>query len=161
MVYPVVKVEHQDLKSLDFDAVNPAIYEIMWDGVKYEMLINHRKDSNRAVVFGTGAVAVGNGKQRYPLPYFTRCSWADLIDATCIYYQDPTLYLSETCTLTWGYGVNQDWYLERIAFLLKEILEIIGSGGGGIFPMFSFMVLPAADLCPSVWPLCWAEAPLL
>ena len=140
MIYPVIKITIDDIKNTDFTTVNPAIYEIFVRGYKYEILVNVKNNYKKAVVFGTGAV-----DRSKSLPRFNRCSWADDIDATCIYYSDPTLYKTEQVRLCWCYGDNSDWCLKTIAHLITKILVnlsisldntlFFGSSGGGFTAM--------------------------
>ena len=54
--YPVKKLRYEELAFENFRADTPTVYEVLWDGVKFEFLINYRPDSKRAVVFGNGAL---------------------------------------------------------------------------------------------------------
>lgn len=136
--YPTVEVSQKELPDTDFTKMNPAIYEITIQGVKYEILIHYKPESKHAVVLGTPALV---NRPECRLPVFSRRTWSREINATCIYYFDPTLYRSEEITLCWYYGSNDDWYLEKIARIIEVILNAIhvsmentlffGSSGGG------------------------------
>ena len=135
MVYPVRKVNIEDLWRENFLAETPTIYEILWGEVKYELLIHHIPGSAKMVALGTGTVSRDRG-----LPDFKRNSWYPAIPVTSIWYADPTLYTGEL-SLYWYYGNNRQWYLENIAFLLAYISDKLGlslndslyfgSSGGG------------------------------
>jgi peptidoglycan/xylan/chitin deacetylase (PgdA/CDA1 family) len=128
-------IPYECLDQEDFRLEGPTIYEILWDGVKFELLINYKPDSSQAVVCGTGDVV--NAKQ---LPTFSRATWADEMPGSGIWYFDPSVYLGEA-KLCWGYGTNDRWYLENIACLVKRILDkwgvtmenalFFGSSAGG------------------------------
>lgn len=135
--YPTIEVSLEELPNTDFTRVNPAIYEITIQGVKYEILIHYKPESKHVVAFGTGSVDQTKSK----LPIYSRSTWSGEISATCIYYFDPTLYRSEEVKLCWYYGSNDDWYLEKIAHIIEVILNAIhvpienalffGSSAGG------------------------------
>ena len=119
-----------------FRSSEPIIYEILWNDVKYEFLINWREGSHQAVVFGTGAIEKG----KYNPPIFSRNTWMQDLPCSGIWYFDPTIYLGEA-TLCWCYGTNKRWYLEDICAIVKKILDklevrmsdtlFFGSSGGG------------------------------
>lgn len=117
--YSTKKIRYEDLKNESFHVSEPIIYEILWDGVKFEFLINYKENSKQAVVFGTGDV--GNSL-RSSWPRFDRNTWAKDIKASAIYYFDPTVYLGDT-SLGWGYGTEKRWYIENIAVLILQIFE--------------------------------------
>ena len=115
MLYPTKPVLYSQLEEEDFCSVDGTIYDILWDGVHFEFFIHYKPDSAQAVILGTGDVG------QHPRPYFSRISWAKELPYTTIYYTDPTSYMPP-CTLGWGYGTNDRWYLENIAVLLYQIL---------------------------------------
>ena len=137
MEYPVVKVAFSELSGIDYEKINPAIYEISWDGILLEFFVNVKKELKKAVVFGTGDI----DRTKKSIPEFQRISWTNRIAATTIYYSDPTLHLTDTDGLMWCYGRRDDWYIERIAIVLLKILDTLsidisatlfyGSSGGG------------------------------
>lgn len=141
MAFPVVTIQFKDLLKTDFNKPEATIYEILWDGVKYELLINYKENSKNAVIFGAGDV----NSETKTIPQFSRNTWHDAIGCSAIYYSDPTLYKSDTVGLCWCYGTNDCWYLERIAFLVYTILKkwnistqcalFYGSSGGGFTAM--------------------------
>lgn len=138
MLYPTKPVLYSQLEEEDFCSVDGTIYDILWDGVHFEFFIHYKPDSAQAVILGTGDVG------QHPRPYFSRISWAKELPYTTIYYTDPTSYMPP-CTLGWGYGTNDRWYLENIAVLLYQILKKLnistsdtlfyGSSGGGYTSM--------------------------
>ncbi len=138
MDYKKQSVNYYEIEKESFRCSEPTIYEIMWDGVKFEILINYKKESEYATVFGTGNVNKTLNKE---LPVFSRRTWMDEFSCTGIWYFDPTLYLKNDLTLAWYYGTNERWYLKDIAELIKIILNKLdikisntlfyGSSGGG------------------------------
>lgn len=137
-VYPTKPLSYEDLDAERFQKSGSTLYTILWDGVRFEFLINYRPGSSRAVVFGTGKVS---GDIR---PVFSRATWANDLPETAIYYFDPTVYLGD-CNLGWCYGTNDRWYLKDISHLLEVILRKLdipvsntlfyGSSGGGFTSM--------------------------
>ena len=141
-VYPTVKIDYEALEQIQFVPQKGTIYDILWDGVHFEFFVHYKPDSTQALILGTGDVG------QHPRPYFARISWARELPYTSIYYSDPTSY-RKGCTLGWGYGTNDRWYLENIAVILMRILSKLniktedtlfyGSSGGG----FTSMMLAA------------------
>lgn len=138
-------LSYEQMDEESFFSPNGLIYNILWNGVRYEFYVCNRPDSFRAVIFGSGALSPAQ------LPHFNRISWSTLIPETTIFYSDPTLYRfdpsgqSEELAIGWGYGTNDRWYLEEIAVLLKKILDRLnislsntlfyGSSAGGFMSM--------------------------
>ena len=136
--YKTKRILFEELDKEDFKPKEPTIYDILWNDVHFEFLINHKEESNKAVIWGTGVV---NKKVTTSIPIFSRATWMNNINYTSIYYFDPTLYVNDEITLGWGYGTNDNWYLEKIAYLINYILDkqnidrknilFYGSSGGG------------------------------
>lgn len=134
LLYPRVRLSYEEFQEARLNPREPTIYAIEWDGIEYNFLINRRKRSDRAVILGSGDF----DRDRIKAPYFARHSWAELIDANAIWYFDPDC-LSGEATLSWCYGTNAEWRLERIAALLRTVLSrwnirrelFFGSSGGG------------------------------
>ena len=131
-------IPFSDLIQEDFRISEPTLYEIHWNGVKFEFLLSRKPNSNQAAVFGTGDV--GSSKTKYQFPIFSRGRWANDLLCNGIWYFDPTVYLGEA-TIGWYYGTNQRWYLKDIAEIIRHILQkwnitmentvFSGSSGGG------------------------------
>lgn len=149
MAYPVKKISFDDIENEDFRPRKATIYEIMWDDVKFELLINYVPDSNKLATFGTGDI----DRKKNQIPIFSRARWRDLLGCSAIYYSDPTLYLTEKTGLCWCYGVNERWYLEDIAYLIYTICKkwsvqtgdilCYGSSGGGYTAIMLAVMLHA------------------
>lgn len=54
--YLTKQVTYEAFLKTELTEREPVLYEILWDGVKYEILINPIPGSNSAVIFGTGAI---------------------------------------------------------------------------------------------------------
>lgn len=137
-IHSTKHLRYEELEQEDFQAERGIFYDILWDGLHYEFFIQSKPKSTQAIILGTGDVG------QHPRPYFSRISWANEFPCTSIYYSDPASYLPP-CTLGWGYGANDRWYLKDIAVLLQKILEKLnirledtlfyGSSGGGFTAM--------------------------
>lgn len=135
MSYKTKKIKYEELEQEKLNFLIPILYEIDWDGVKYEILVNCKRRSKKAVIFGTGAILKDK-----PLPVFSRASWMRHMSYNGIWYFDPTVYLGDL-VLGWGYGTNDRWYLQDIAKLVEIFLRkmkvsndntlFFGSSGGG------------------------------
>ncbi|GGE55501.1 glycosyl transferase family 2 [Priestia taiwanensis] len=118
----------------------PTLLCVELDGTSYEFLLNLKKESNKAIVFGSGAY---DAKIMKP-PVFQRHSWAEAFNESTIFYNDPTLYLGEL-NIGWGYGTANTHFLKNIAvileklFLRKNILHehvlFYGSSAGGFMSL--------------------------
>jgi len=134
-LYPYKKIPFSQLAEINLRNIAPTIFAIELEGETFEFLINHRSESKTAVIFGTGGIKLGT-----PNPNFHRHMWKNELPCTGIWYADPTIYDTEL-SLGWGYGRNDRWYLQDIAFLLRIILTklninerdtlFFGSSGGG------------------------------
>ncbi len=80
----------------------PIFLSVKMEDVPFEFLINPKENTNKAIIFGSGAFDSSKLKP----PVFNRHKWKDDFDATTVYYSDPTLYLGKL-NLAWGYG-NKD-----------------------------------------------------
>lgn len=58
--YPVEKIDYYDLDNYVIKENLLYILEVKKDNVKYEYLINRKKDNNKLIVFNNGAIAGGN-----------------------------------------------------------------------------------------------------
>ena len=148
--YPTKVVSYAAMESEDFLSDGGSIYDIVWDRVHYKFFVYYKPDSSQSVIFGTGNIG------QHPDPYFARITWAHELPCTAIYYSDPTSY-KPPCTLGWGYGTNDRWYLKDIAALLEKILAKLGipvsntlfygsSGGGFTSIMLAAMLRSRATV---------------
>lgn len=148
--YPIKIVSYAAMESEDFLSDGGSIYDIVWDRVHYKFFVYYKPDSSQSVIFGTGNIG------QHPDPYFARITWAHELPCTAIYYSDPTSY-KPPCTLGWGYGTNDRWYLKDIAALLEKILAKLGipvsntlfygsSGGGFTSIMLAAMLRSRATV---------------
>lgn len=148
MDYIKKRINFDEIENETFKHNKTILYEIMYNEVKYEILINYKIFNNKAIIFGTGSVR----EKKVELPIFSRATWIDDFPCTTIFFFDPTLYLADL-DLGWGYGTKDRWYLEEISIILNVILNKMkiqthdtlysGSSGGG------FMAVMLATLMKS------------
>jgi glycosyltransferase involved in cell wall biosynthesis len=134
--YPVEKIDYYDLKNYQIKDDLTYILEVRKNNVKYEYLINRKKDSNKLIVFNNGAIVGGNIKS----PIFQRHSWIPLLKTSSVFCMDPTMYVNDLA-VGWGIGKNEDYYLEYSSLILKIIIQkmniklentvIYGTSAGG------------------------------
>lgn len=134
-----INIDFQDIEKEDFKPNVPTIYNINWEGVQFNFLINYVPNSKKAAIIGTGAIKKDYNIEE--LPFFSRSTYFLSIPYTCIYYFDSTIYMYDKLNLGWGYGVENRFILENIAYLLLTILRkhnisfrnslFFGNSGGG------------------------------
>lgn len=140
MDYKTISTDYYNIEKIEFEYNNPFILEVNLDNIKFEFLLNLKRNIEKAVIFGAGAY----DSTKYNPPVFQRHAWMDDLDCSTIYYNDPTLYLGEM-NLGWGYGEKERHYLVDISKILISILNKVGlnnkdvlfygSSGGGFMSM--------------------------
>ena len=138
--YKKIQLLYEDLNNTNLTYNEPYILTVERDGVLFDFLIRINENSNKAVVFGSGAY----DSNKFNPPVFQRHSWIDRMSESVIYFNDPTLYLGKI-NLGWGFGTTKRHYLEEIAKILKLIFKKIminyedilfyGSSAGGFMSM--------------------------
>lgn len=140
--YPKVTILYKELDGFCFTSTQPFILTVEWDGVKFDFLIRLKERSSHLLILGSGA---GDMLKERRVPYFQRNSWINDFEDSVIYYNDPTLYISEELLLGWGQGKSDRFYLKDIAAILEKLIEktqipkrnviFYGSSGGGFMSM--------------------------
>lgn len=149
--YPVEKIDYYDLENYKIKENLLYILEVKKDNVKYEYLINRKKNNDKLIVFNNGAIAGGNVK----VPIFQRHSWANMIETSSVFCMDPTLYVNDL-SVGWGVGKNEDYYLENSSLILKTIIQkmnieledtvIYGTSAGGFLSIIMGIYLKGAKV---------------
>lgn len=149
--YPVEKIDFYDLENYQIKEQELYILEVKKDNVKYEYLINRKKENDKLIVFNNGAIAGGNVKN----PIFQRHSWASILKTSSILCMDPTLYVNDL-SVGWGVGKNENYYLETSSLILKKIIEkmnikledtvIYGTSAGGFLSILMGIYLKGAKV---------------
>lgn len=149
--YPVEKIDFYDLEKYKVKENSIYILEIRKNNVKYEYLINRKKENDKLIIFNNGAVAGGNVK----FPVFQRHSWSKILKTSSIFCMDPTLYVNNL-SVGWGVGKNEDYYLENSSLILKKIIEkmnidlkntvIYGTSAGGFLSIIMGIYLKGSTV---------------
>lgn len=134
-----INYEYIDKLELEFD--KKVGLTIFWDDVKYEFLMDLRKNSDKLIIVGSGALGVRNFDRSRP--YIDRHSWN--FKQSTIYYHDPTYYIDDSITGGWGFGSKNNHYLKKIAHILDLIIKKLdvpyqkvifyGSSAGGFISL--------------------------
>lgn len=149
--YPVEKIDCYDLEKYKVKENSIYILEIRKNNVKYEYLINRKKENDKLIIFNNGAVAGGNVK----FPVFQRHIWSKILKTSSIFCMDPTLYVNNL-SVGWGVGRNEDYYLENSSLILKKIIEkmnidlkntvIYGTSAGGFLSIIMGIYLKGSTV---------------
>lgn len=92
------------------------------DDTPYEFLIHLKQNSDKIICMASDAMVNPQNVDRTQ-PFFNRWRWADEITDSVIYFNDPTLYLSDDLIAGWGIGFKDNHYLETVALIIQEILN--------------------------------------
>lgn len=114
---------------------------IIKNDIDYYFNLNLKNDYDKVVIFSNGAA----DRKKSELPIFMRRSWADEVNASCIYVDDRTIHESRLM-IGWGIGRENVHHLDEVGIILREILKILeypddkcfyyGSSAGGMMSMF-------------------------
>lgn len=135
-----VTVNYEELDYSVITDANPNILKVRKNNVDFYFKIKLKEDNNNMVVFSNGAY----NPQKSTPPIFARSSWHSDFDANCIFIDDVTIHGTE-CTLGWGVGTPEHYYLESFSIIVKKIGELLnvperntvyfGSSAGGFMSM--------------------------
>jgi glycosyltransferase involved in cell wall biosynthesis len=149
--YPIEKIDYYDLENYEVKENKLYILEVRKDNVKYEYLINRKKENNKLIVFNNGAIAGGNVK----FPIFQRHSWASSLKTSSVFCMDPTMYVNDL-TVGWGVGKNENYYLENSSLILNKLIQkmkikledtvIYGTSAGGFLSIIMGIYLKGAKV---------------
>lgn len=124
------------LKDFMSDMREPAMVKFS-DGLNYDMLWQPKADASKLFVMLSGDAM----RSKYEPPIFQRWSWAPFMPGHCLYISDPTILLSDKMGLAWYSGTQDHYPCERIADLIKDMVEklkieykdvvLYASSGGG------------------------------
>ncbi|WP_117149367.1 alpha/beta hydrolase [Paraliobacillus zengyii] len=152
--YKIYSIGFDELQRTDIflNKDKPFIIEINKNGVNFEFLMRIKSDSDKAIIFGSGAYDATSDLNP---PIFQRHKWMKHFDETLIYFNDPTLYLGKI-NIGWGFGSATSYYLEEIAEILSILLEKIkidrkkvllyGSSAGGFMALMLGGILKGAHV---------------
>lgn len=120
LVEKIIKCDFEELSNIELPYDERIGLEVLWDGIKYEFLINFKTGIDKLLIVGSGALPLNSDFDR-TRPLFDRWSWG--FDESTIFYNDPTLYLSSDIFGGWGLGSMDNWYLEKISIILQIIYK--------------------------------------
>ncbi|HWJ76917.1 MAG TPA: glycosyl transferase family 2 [Niallia sp.] len=118
--YENYRINYYMLKNFRFpQSEAPFLLTVMKENVKFEFLIRLKQESEKAIVFGSGAYDATSDLEP---PIFQRHKWVKHFKENLIYYNDPTLYHGQI-NMGWGFGFEDRFYLEEIADILGILLD--------------------------------------
>ncbi|WBL14540.1 glycosyl transferase family 2 [Sutcliffiella sp. NC1] len=157
------QVEFGQLHQFSFPTnEDPFLLTINKDKVKFDFLLRIKRNSSKAIVFGSGAY---DASSELRPPIFQRHKWIQYFDETTIFYNDPTLYLNKL-NIGWGVGIGERHYLTEIAEILIILLEKLsiknektlfyGSSAGGFMSlMLSGLIKESTALINNPQTIVW------
>lgn len=116
-----IKCTIDDLSNIVFPFNERVGLEIIHNNVKYEFLLNLKKNSDYLIIAGSGARTKEEKKERYVEPLFHRWSWN--FNQSIIYYNDPTAYIHGDLLGGWGVGTPDYWPVQIISKILNIIAK--------------------------------------
>ena len=120
LVDEIINIDYEELSTLRI----PINYRfglcVNLRGVKYEMLVYFKSETDKVVCLGSGAMA-DDSTHDNTRPFFHRNGW--VFDASTIWYNDPTRYLDINLKGAWGVGTVDDYYLRNIGDIIVKLLE--------------------------------------
>ncbi|NYI71451.1 hypothetical protein GGQ54_002011 [Naumannella cuiyingiana] len=93
-------------------------------GTVVRTLLVLRPGSDRLAVFANGAVRLSTAKN--PDEIFQRSSWADQIDANCLFLSDSTVNRAARIGLGWGQGSAAEFFLTAASSVIRNYAAAIG-----------------------------------
>jgi hypothetical protein len=118
--YKNVKVDFEGLNESSLIWNEAFTLNVFYKGVQFDFFLKLNQKYDVLMCIGSGYVE----RQKIQPPVFHRYSWSSEIQASTIFYADPTLYLDDEIGLGWGQGVQDHFYLRSISDILKKIAEI-------------------------------------
>lgn len=119
-VNKTIQCSLEAVESYDFPKDEPFNLQVPIDGVMYEFMIHLKENSDKILVLASGKIQEKTQHDRSK-PYYQRSKW--YFDESTIYFNDPTLYIDDDITTGWAIGTKDDWYLEKIAEIIKKIAK--------------------------------------
>ena len=118
--YKCVEIDYDEIKNLNLENEEPVYLIVRKGYVKFEFIVRVKKDSDRGIIFSSGAY----NYNKISLPVFQRYTWMNEFQENLIYFNDPTLYLGKI-NLGWGYGTEEEFFLENIGDIIQKLLVIM------------------------------------
>jgi hypothetical protein len=115
----------------------PTAFKLNMGNFLLDFYINAKPHSGKIYIFSPGFMR----RDQFSLPFFQRLRWAEEIEATVIILSDPGLGLDENLGLSWFQGTRRDYFLPKVADVLRDIVKVLevphnrvmfyGSSAGG------------------------------
>lgn len=142
-----ISADISEISSLNLSFNTEYELVIKSNEIEYYFKVFIKDLNDKFLVLSNGAV---EPKKKAP-PIYMRSSWVDQIEASCIFIDDPTLHKTDM-RLGWGQGNRENFALESISEILKELFEIFnvqdkniyfyGSSAGGFMSLFYSILFP-------------------
>ena len=136
----MIEVQFEDINKNFLINNNKKTLKIIIDGLDYYFQFYHKKNCDNLVVFSNGAIDTNKRKP----PVFMRSSWAEEINANCLFIDDRTIHDSDL-KIGWGVGTAERHYLNDYNEFVKLICHLFdvkseqtiyfGSSAGGFMSM--------------------------
>lgn len=115
-------------------------FQVTYKGINFFFKSFLKENNDKLIFLSNGAV----DRAKKEPPVYMRSSWADDIDANCIFIDDRTIH-DTILRIGWGVGVQDRHYLEDYSIIAKKITTILniknekvyyfGSSAGGFMSM--------------------------
>lgn len=99
------------------------------DGISFDLFSDLRSSSTKLVVFGQDALS----RSAVSLPFFFRWKWAELIKASVLVLNDPTLYLSDTLNAGWWVGTRDRDFVHDAISIVRRATSVLGIDAEDVF----------------------------
>lgn len=120
IVDEIISCSYDNLKDVQLPYDRKVGLEVIRDSVKYEFIINLKNNCDKLLIMCPAAIN-GNSNHDRARPIFHRWSWE--FDVSTIFFNDPTLYLSDNILGGWGLGSMDNWYLKKISNIFNILIE--------------------------------------
>lgn len=155
--YRIIKFEELSIDVLKEN--NNKVIGVEIKGLIVYLNLKLKLDSKNIIVFSNGALNLKKGKS----PVFSRSTWSEDYDASCIYIDDATIH-NLNITVGWGVGTRDRYYILDYCEIIKKIANILdversnivlfGSSAGGFMSIMMALYLKGTVAIannPQVW----------
>lgn len=142
-----ISVGFSELSSLNLSLEKEYELVVTLNEIDYYLMVYLKDLNDKFLIMSNGAV---DPSKKAP-PIYMRSSWIDQINASCIFIDDPTLHNTDM-RLGWGQGNRENFSLENISYILKELFKnfnvhdkniyFYGSSAGGFMSLFYSILFP-------------------
>ena len=139
-----IKIDFKDISTYEFPLDEPFGLQVFYKNTIYCFVIKFSSKNKNLICAGPGAHErfnrSSNGELIKP-PFFDRRSWYIHFKESFIAYADPMIFYNDDIKITWFVGTKEEWYLENLSHIIKELcinqniinenILFFGSSGGG------------------------------